>query len=193
LAQNQQQKLTKQARVEANRLQAKKKKQRRNLLWVGGSVVVIAEIIALIVVNQKPLPGVAVEVMSDQTHVQDVKESHTPYSTEPPTSGPHLPYIADWGVHKEQLPRELLVHNLEDGGVVIYYNSKADATTVSKLESIVKGYPEHVLLAPNPALQDMITLTAWGRMEKLASLNEQQVTDFIDAFQGIDHHKANLG
>ena len=48
---------------------------------------------------------------------------HTrPYNSEPPTSGPHLPYIAPWGIHTRPIPNELQVHNLEDGGVMVQYN-----------------------------------------------------------------------
>ena len=51
-------------------------------------------------------------------HIQTESEPHVPYNSDPPTSGPHLPYLAPWGVHNVPITRELQVHNLEDGGVV---------------------------------------------------------------------------
>src|SRR5262245_44426724 len=50
-------------------------------------------------------------------HIQTVTDPHEPYNSDPPTSGSHLPYIAPWGIHTRPIPRELQVHNLEDGGV----------------------------------------------------------------------------
>ena len=37
-------------------------------------------------------------------HIQTVTEPHPPYNSDPPTSGPHLPYIAPWGIHTEPIP-----------------------------------------------------------------------------------------
>ena len=55
-------------------------------------------------------------------HIQLETDAHVPYNSNPPTSGPHLPYIAPWGVHTEPISKELQVHNLEDGGVMVQYN-----------------------------------------------------------------------
>lgn len=55
-------------------------------------------------------------------HIQTSSDPRIAYNSDPPTSGPHLPYIAPWGVHTRPIPLELQVHNLEDGGVVVQYN-----------------------------------------------------------------------
>ena len=76
-------------------------------------------------------------------HIQTLNEAIPPYNSEPPTSGPHLPYIAPWGIHPEPIPRQLQVHNLEDGGVMVQYNCPdACPDLVARLTAIVSGYDQ---------------------------------------------------
>jgi hypothetical protein len=133
------------------------------------------------------LPGTAV---SDQgnLHISSADEPHTPYNTDPPTSGPHLPYIAPWGIHTRPIPKELQVHNLEDGGVLVQYNCECPEL-VEQLKSIVVRYPKQVILAPYPGMQHRIALTAWTRIETLDEFDAARIRRFIEAYRGIDHHK----
>jgi hypothetical protein len=113
---------------------------------------------------------------------------HEQYNSDPPTSGPHLPYIAPWGVHTRPIVRELQVHNLEDGGVVVQYNCECP-DLVTKLKAIVDKYDRHVILAPYPGMKHKIALTAWTRLDTLDELDEGRILRFIEAYRGIDHHK----
>ncbi|MEI7027794.1 DUF3105 domain-containing protein [Paenibacillus sp. y28] len=173
--------------AELKREEARKRKFWR-LIWSGIGALVILGLAVFVLVYRGPQPGEKLEVMTDQTHVVEATDPHTPYTTDPPTSGPHLPYIAEWGAHREELPKELLVHNLEDAGVVIYYNQQADEAAIGKLEEIVGGYKQYVLVSPYKTMPNLITLTAWGRMLRLDTLDETQVQEFIRAYKGIDHH-----
>jgi hypothetical protein len=86
--------------------------------------------------------------------------------------------------------KELQVHNLEDGGVVIQYNCPTPCTDlVDKLTAIVKGYDHQVLLAPYPGLKTRIALTAWTRLDAFDEFDESRIVRFIRAYRGIDHHK----
>ena len=133
------------------------------------------------------LPG---EKFLDQgnEHIQTASDPHVAYNSDPPTSGPHLPYIAPWGVHTRPIPLELQVHNLEDGGVVVQYNC-ACPEIVDKLRTIVGKYDKHVILAPYPGMKSRIALTAWTRLDRFEDLDEKRVVRFIEAYRGIDHHK----
>lgn len=185
---NQRKRMSKQERAERRREEAIRRKFRRRGLWIGSAVVVIGALFGWLYMNQPILPGEKVEVMEDQSHIPDVTSTHTPYNSDPPTSGPHVESIANWGVHKDSLPKELLVHNLEDGGVVIYYNNQVEKETIEKLESLVNEYKTHVILTPYPEMADRIALTAWGRIDRLSEFDEERITQFIDRFKGIDHH-----
>jgi len=133
------------------------------------------------------LPGTK---MPDQgnLHVATEATPHEAYNSDPPTSGPHLPYIASWGVHTRPIPLELQVHNLEDGGVVIQYSCECPELA-EKLRTIVRGYDKHVLLAPYPGMKTRIALTAWTRLDRFEEFDEKRIVRFIEAYRGIDHHK----
>jgi hypothetical protein len=133
------------------------------------------------------LPGAK---MADQgnLHIASETTPHEPYNSDPPTSGPHLPYIAPWGVHTRPIVRELQVHNLEDGGVLLQYNCECP-DVVDRLRAIVTAYDRHVILAPYPGMKHRIALTAWTRIDAMDTLDEARVRRFIDAYRGIDHHK----
>jgi uncharacterized protein DUF3105 len=133
------------------------------------------------------LPGAK---MADQgnLHIASETTAHEAYNSDPPTSGPHLPYIAPWGVHTRPIARELQVHNLEDGGVLVQYGCECP-DVVDRLRSIVAGYDRQVILAPYPGMKNRIALTAWTRIDTMETLDEARVRRFIDAYRGIDHHK----
>jgi hypothetical protein len=126
-------------------------------------------------------------------HVSEAEAGLTKYNSDPPTSGPHFPMVARWGIHEQPVTKELQVHNLEDGGVVVQYNCAAPSeeckTLVAKLTSVVLKY-DHVILAPYPGLSDKIALTAWTRIDKFNDFDENRIARFIESYIHIDHHPA---
>ncbi|MCI0407404.1 MAG: DUF3105 domain-containing protein [Acidobacteria bacterium] len=121
-------------------------------------------------------------------HISSPSVPHIPYNSDPPTSGPHTPYLAKWGIHDRPIPKEEQVHNLEDGGVIIQYNCPEGCPDlVEKLAAIARRY-DLLILAPYPGMDKRIALTAWRRLDKLNEFDEQRIIRFIDAHIGIDHH-----
>jgi Protein of unknown function (DUF3105) len=157
------------------------------------AITVTAVVLVAIVVGyfayraQANLPGVQ---LADQgnLHIASAESAHVPYNSDPPTSGPHLSYIAPWGVHTRPIVRELQVHNLEDGGVLVQYNCECP-DLVAKLKAIVQQYDKYVILAPYPDMKSRIALTAWTRIDTFEELDEARIRRFIKAYVGIDHHK----
>ena|SRR5436190_13817715 len=121
-------------------------------------------------------------------HIQTASDPHVAYNSDPPTSGPHLPYIAPWGIHTRPIPPELQVHNLEDGGVVVQFSCECPELA-EKLRGIVRKYDKQVILAPYPTMKTRIALTAWTRLDRFDEFDEKRIVRFIDAYRGIDHHK----
>lgn len=156
-------------------------------------VVVLGAVVVAVVVGYfayraaADLPGAK---MPDQgnLHIATETSPHEAYNSEPPTSGPHLPYIAPWGIHTRPIPRELQVHNLEDGGVMVQYNCECP-DDVAKLRDIVAKHDRFVILAPFPGMKSRFALTAWTRIDTMDALDEGRVRRFIDAYKGLDHHK----
>ncbi len=133
-------------------------------------------------------------------HVRSAEDPHPPYNSKPPTSGAHLPNVARWGIYDQQIPNELQVHNLEDGGVIIQYDCKNCADLIAKLEGLVQDYYKmtdadpkngrfkHIIVAPYAGIGSKIALTAWTRIDKFDTFDAARIKRFVDAYAGIDHH-----
>ena len=162
--------------------------RRQRLILAATTAVVVAVVVGYFAYRAAAnLPGV---LMPDQgnLHIPTADSPHEPYNSDPPTSGPHLPYIAPWGVHTRPIPLPLQVHNLEDGGVLVQYNCECPEL-VEKLRAIVRRYDRHVILAPYPPMKSRIVLTAWTRLDAFEEPDEKRIVRFIEAYRGIDHHK----
>lgn len=112
-------------------------------------------------------------------------QDHVAYNTSPPTSGPHYPTTALWGLHTIPIIEEFQVHNLEHGGILVQYNSD-DPTLKEQLESLVtnqRNYPCYLAVAPYSDMDETVALTAWGVLQYLDAYDEQAITDFIEAYR----------
>lgn len=143
----------------------------------------------------RPSPGQKVSNQGNR-HLQTIADTHEPYNSKPPTSGPHLNNKAPWGITTTQIPDELQVHNLEDGGVIVHYDpAEATTSTIQALETIVNPYVskgKNIILEPYAPMDSLIALTAWTRMLQLSNVDTVAIDQFIDAYVGIDHHVRGL-
>lgn len=128
--------------------------------------------------SEIPQLGEAVE-LQPATHISE-GAAHDPYNSNPPTSGPHYAQAANWGIYKEPLADEQLIHNLEHGGIWISYKD-VDQDTLSKLTDIANRNYGSVILTPRLQNDSKITLASWGRLQKLDSFDEKTILDFIEA------------
>jgi Protein of unknown function (DUF3105) len=163
----------------------------RRRQWIAGAAVavLIALAVGFFVYRAAEPPGVAFPDQGN-LHIDLPTSPHEPYNSDPPTSGPHLAYVAPWGIHTEPIVKELQVHNLEDGGVVVQYHCPSGCPAlVEQLKAIVQQYPTLVVLAPYPGMKHRIALTAWTRMDAFDDFDEARIQRFIKAYRGIDHHK----
>jgi Protein of unknown function (DUF3105) len=110
------------------------------------------------------------------------------YNSDPPTSGPHQAGAAPWGLYNEQVRDDLLVHNLEHGGIVIHYNcSQGCPTAVNTLSAYARRYPQQsftgIILAPRPLPNGArISLSAWGNLLLLDTLDVEKINSFITQY-----------
>lgn len=110
------------------------------------------------------------------------------YNSNPPTSGPHYPYPAGWGIYKNPPADEFLVHNLEHGGVIISYNP--NRIKVQELERLraqarsLSKFNARIIVTPRPNLDSAIALTSWGYLKKLDRYNPVVVKVFYDTHIG---------
>jgi hypothetical protein len=176
------------ARVKSREVRPKlRRRTKRRLTWGAAALAAIVVLLAFYL-WAGALPGQWVRSLGND-HLQGSGQKHVPYNSVPPTSGPHLPVIAPWGVHAEPIPDELQVHNLEEGGVLVQYNCpQACPDLVARLRAIVLRYDTQVILAPYPGMDATIALTAWSRIDKFDQFDEKRTVRFINAYRGVDHH-----
>jgi Protein of unknown function (DUF3105) len=111
------------------------------------------------------------------------------YTSNPPTSGPHSQTPEQFRVLENERPKENLIHNMEHGGVVIWYNTD-DQGAIDLLKSVAQDNIDRrrfVVMSRYSGMEpDTVAVTAWTRLDKfpVGQLTEDRVQDFIDA-----HHK----
>lgn len=185
-------KLSKRELQEQRIQEARRRTRNRRIITIGSAAIIIAAILigSYVYSVTHPAPGQAMPQHANaHDHIELPTDPHPPYNSFPPTSGPHTGYLAPWGFSEVVQPFEELVHNLEDAGVVIYYNQQIDPTILDKLKAIINSYNGYLVLTPNPDnTQAMIILTAWNRIDELDAFEEERIIDFIEAYRGIDHH-----
>jgi hypothetical protein len=187
-----------QAQERAQALQRKRQANVRKYAIMSAAVLVVVAVIAWVMLRDAGKPGQGQTIMADRTHLQAVTDPHVPYSTDPPTSGPHTQDVPAFKVYTEPLAKELQVHGLEDGGVVINYKPDLDKATVDKLTALANLYintpgKQRIIMSPYPGLSNAIVLTTWGRMDRMDTLDETRIRAFVDAYVNIDHHENSDG
>lgn len=110
------------------------------------------------------------------------------YKTDPPTSGPHYDSTASPVFYDRDVDPRLLVHNLEHGHIVIYYDRQAlPPDVVERVQELTRRYRgewEAVLAVPRSDQEHPLILTAWTRMLRLKEYRPAAVDAFIDAYRG---------
>jgi len=210
--------LERQRRPQRGHGPAPRRPRRIGGIWIGLGVVAIAIVgvlaaQALGVIKTGPPPvdldqgkyqvGPA-EVMGE--HLPDEGNGHVgggqkvSYGSTPPASGSHWGQPAGpvpWGIKDQQLPSEAVVHNMEHGGVVIWYKGLT-AEDTSKLKDLVallrtNGYNKIVLM-PYADMQDArVAVSAWRWLLKLPSYDDAPIVKFVKAhYDGPDAPERGL-
>ena len=175
--------------------------------WIAGGIFVVIVFILVFVLrifdesakhseNHPEYPAVyGVQTFEDQgnDHIA-AGEEFDDYNSRPPTSGPHGPAVK-WGIHDQPVPEESLVHNLEHGGVVIWYNCAGGAQSlddagcdrfVRDLRDVVEPRVDDgmfIVLVPYPEMENRISLTAWQNLDSFDDFNKERIDAFIASFE----------
>lgn len=110
------------------------------------------------------------------------------YVSDPPTSGQHysVPGVAptNWGIYSNPIQDEILIHNMEHGGIIAYYLPSTPPAEIEQLRQFIvnqPGYPRGFIMAPRSRLPANITLAAWEYYLPVFQYNESIMQAFIDA------------
>lgn len=178
------------------------------LLLIGGVLVVGVLILALVLLfGGTPAKSVGTQHPDDGgTHTQDGADCRTvpqgdpncgdgQYSSLPASSGPHWGTPSGWGVFSTPQPEAQLIHNLEHGGIVIWYDGDAlDAASIDALVSYVNTQTASgvsgrykFILSPwggEDPLPAPVVATAWRWSLELETADTETIDEFARSRYG---------
>lgn len=120
-----------------------------------------------------------------QQHVPDTQA--VTYPTNPPVGGPHWAAPAQWGAYPaDPPPDERLVHNMEHGGVIIWFDPTlikgADYERLFALYQQLAGLNYRTMLTAHTGMETPLAVTAWGALLRLDTVDEAQIEQFYMAY-----------
>lgn len=171
--------------------QERKAKQQQYLLIGGGlaaAVIVLVGVFFLLNPRQvTPTSTGSANCDNLQTLEDEGREHLTPgqtptYKTIPPTSGTHNPVPLPSGVYDANVDVTQLVHSLEHGYVILYYNGIPQAQ-INSLVNIQNSDSFKVIVAPYPNMPYKVALVAWAHRQTCDGVNEAAIRSFIAQFR----------
>lgn len=108
------------------------------------------------------------------------------YASRYPTSGPHETVWTRPGFYETSQPPTRLVHALEHGNAVVYYDRlEPEAEAVLRdWAGLFTGQWDGLVVSKGAGLGDGLVLTAWTKRLDLESFDAASVAAFIDAYRG---------
>ena len=173
----------------------KRKQRKRNSMLIWGSVAVVALAVLgyALWVAFRPSSGESIPIMASSNHV-DEGEDPGPYNSDPPTSGPHYANEFNSGFYDEEdaanmadYPEGYLVHNLEHGYVIFWYNCNLlDEQNCSELKIQIKSVMDEfngvkLIAFPRESLDVPVVMTSWGQLQQFEVFNENQAASFVES------------
>jgi hypothetical protein len=178
------------------------------LLLIGGVLVIGAILLVLVLVlGGGPNPSLGVQHPDDgNTHIAvgttcrspEAPCGADPYSSTPATSGPHWDPsgLANWGVYSTPQNESQLVHNLEHGGIVIWYDpEEVDREGIDTLSQYVTRQTQSgvsgrykFILSPwggEDPLPSPVVVTAWRWALEMDAVDTAAIDAFVGEHYGI--------
>ena len=142
----------------------------------------------------RPASGEYVQPAANADSHVPVGEYPGPYNSNPPTGGRHYANEYDAGFYNENdtealqdFPEGFLVHNLEHGYVIFWYNcGLLDETACAQLKSDIKSIMAEsndfkLIAFPWESLEVPLVMTSWDRIQKFKTFDAGQVRKFVKA------------
>lgn len=187
------------------RIRAKQRRERLRNIAIGFVIVAAAAIGIGYLANQSreresgetvPIPQVqAVEEMEEIAHVAEGTDPG-PYNTDPPTSGKHYATQAFAGFNDEDdlesfgdFPAGYLVHSLEHGYVIFWYNCAAliDGSCdelKQQIQDVMAAVGDFKVIGfPRPSLDVPVVITTWERSLRMPEFDPGQAELFARTYR----------
>jgi hypothetical protein len=177
------------------RLRKRRQRDRLRAGILGGGITILAltMIGTLLWSAFRPAAGQALSIMPSRRHVE-LGEDPGAFTSDPPTSGPHYGAPLDPGFYDEAAAAEIspfpaghLVHNLEHGYVLFWYNcailDEAECMALKSQLREVTGdaNTRKIISFPWPSIDVPVVATSWGRMQEFESFDAKLARRFVRA------------
>lgn len=126
------------------------------------------------------------QVASEPSAGRDHVSGPVDYDHRFPLSGPHNPTWVEPGVYDTPQPKAKLVHALEHGNIVIYYDEPG-SEVMGRLRDWAGLYDNQwsgIVVTPAAGLGESIVLSAWTKRLRLDEFDAAPAAAFIDAYRG---------
>jgi hypothetical protein len=172
-------------------MRAKNKRQKliSNLTWGGVGVVVLALLGFIVWQGVGPASGESVPIMVSEPHISTGSDPGG-YNSDPPTSGLHYADTLQAGFYETndyQYPAGYLVHNLEHGYVIFWYNCDLlDEAGCVELKSQIRSVMDELagvkmIAYPWNSIDVPLVMTSWGQLQKFEAFDTEQAKAFYRA------------
>ena len=178
--------MTRASKREERRARQRRDQIRNYAIWGGLGILLLAVIGFMVWRGVRPAAGEAIPEMVSSPHIAPESDPGE-YNSDPPTSGLHYASEAEAGFYDENIythPAGYLVHNLEHGYVVFWYNCDLlSDTDCSELKSQIRTVMDELggfkLIAyPWPSLDVPVAVTSWTRLQKFDTFDPEQAKVF---------------
>jgi hypothetical protein len=174
--------------------QEQRAKQRRqklipNLTWGGIGAAVLVILGFIVWQGVRPAAGESVPIMVSDPHIPTGSDPGQ-YNSDPPTSGLHYADTLQAGFYETNdypYPAGYLVHNLEHGYVIFWYNCDLlDETDCSELKSQIRSVMNElgnvkIIAYPWNSMDVPVAMTSWGRIQKFETFDMERAKAFYRA------------
>ena len=174
---------------EQRRVRQRREQMRNYAIWCGLGLLVLAVIGFIVWQGVRPAAGEAIPEMVRSPHIPKDTDPGE-YNSDPPTSGLHYAEEAEAGFYdtnRYTYPAGYLVHNLEHGYVIFWYNCNLVSETEcsglkSQIQTVMGELGGTKLIAyPWPSLDVPVAVTSWTRLQKFETFDVVQAKAFYRA------------
>lgn len=181
--------MSKATQREQRRARQRREQVKNYVIWGAVGLVVLLIIGFVAWRGVRPAAGQAFPEMVSSPHIPRDSDPGE-YNSDPPTSGLHYAEEAEAGFYDENMytyPAGYLVHNLEHGYVIFWYNcdlvSEDECTDLkAEIRAVMDELGGTKLIAyPWPSLDVPVVVTSWTRMQKFETFDAEQAKAFYRA------------
>ena len=187
------------------RIRSKRRRERTRIIVIGAiiAIAVVAGIAWLANQSRERESGEAVEIpqvqpveeMAEIAHVAEGTDPG-PYNSDPPTSGKHYPtqafadFIEEDGLESfGDFPEGYLVHSLEHGYVIFWYNCDVLIDTEcedlkDEIQQVMGRVGDFKVIGfPWPTLEEPVVLSSWGRLLRFDEFDPNVAEQYVRNFR----------